>query len=123
MVRAGLDAGVITAPILPGITDTRRSLESVARAAAAAGARRWGGGVLFLQPCAAKIFLPMLEERFPHLAAAYRESYSRGPFLKGGYADGIKRRVREIQREFGLLSTVPPAAIPAQGSLDFEPAD
>jgi DNA repair photolyase len=119
MARAGLDVGVITAPVLPGITDTRRSLESVARAAAAAGARRWGGGVLFLQPCAAKVFLPMLDEKFPHLAAAYRASYARGTFLKGEYADRMKQLVREIQLDFGLASSMPAAGAPAQGAFDF----
>ena len=55
----------------------RRSLDALAREAAAAGAATLWANVLFLKPCAYQVFLPFLEERFPELVRKYRERYDR----------------------------------------------
>src|SRR5271165_4823286 len=64
--EAGIDVGVSSSPVLPGITDSPAGLEDVVRAAAAAGARHIFAGPLFLKPCSAAIFLPFLEKEFPN---------------------------------------------------------
>src|SRR6202521_4327959 len=70
--EAGLNVGVSSSPVLPGITDSPADLEAVVRAAAEAGARHIFAGPLFLKPCSAAIFLPFLAEHFPHLVENYR---------------------------------------------------
>src|SRR6266568_7494108 len=55
---AGITAGGICAPVLPGITDSPRQLEAVVRAAAEAKACHVYGNPLFLKPCSAAVFLP-----------------------------------------------------------------
>ena len=65
---AGICVGVFPNPIMPGLTDGERALDRLARAAREAGAQIFGGGPLFLMPCAQKVFLPFLERHFPHLA-------------------------------------------------------
>ncbi|MGA7822265.1 MAG: radical SAM protein, partial [Candidatus Sulfotelmatobacter sp.] len=65
--HVGINVGVSSSPVLPGITDSPSDLEDVVRAAAAAGARHIFAGPLFLKPCSAAIFLPFLEKEFPHL--------------------------------------------------------
>src|SRR5262249_2787780 len=55
---AGIRAGVICAPVLPGITDAPCLLEAVVKAAAQAGATYIYANSLFLKPCSAAVFLP-----------------------------------------------------------------
>src|SRR5579864_6400271 len=75
LASAGICTGVYPNPILPFITDSEDSLHMLAAAARQAGARHFGGGPLFLMPCAQKIFFPFLEQRFPKLAPQYRAMY------------------------------------------------
>src|SRR5260370_30416882 len=57
---AGVRAGVICAPVLPGITDSPRQLEAVVRAAAEAKACHLYCKPLFLKPFSAGWFFPFL---------------------------------------------------------------
>ncbi len=107
LAEAGIQAGVFSNPILPLITDSRANLDSLAQAAAAAGARHFGGGVLFLMPCAQKVFFPFLEERFPQFASRYRERYERSPYLRGEYCRMIRNRVDRIRLRHGLSAAAP----------------
>src|SRR5437899_804202 len=73
---AGVEAGVICAPVLPEITDRPRDLEALVKAASEAGARYIHANALFLKPCSAAVFLPFLEEHFPTLVELYRKRYT-----------------------------------------------
>ncbi len=70
LTGSGLHAGVFPNPILPMITDSEESLDALAAAAKGAGAQYFGGGPLFLMPCAQKIFLS-----FPVSGAASSRSW------------------------------------------------
>jgi DNA repair photolyase len=102
LADAGLSVGVFSNPIMPLITDSEENLGSLAAAAAEAGARYFGGGVLFLMPCAQKIFFPFLEQSFPHLLARYRQRFEASAYLRGPYLDTIRARVRRIRERHGL---------------------
>ena len=52
--EAGIRAGVICAPVLPGITDGPKQLEAVVKAAAEAKATHIYANPLFLKPCSAR---------------------------------------------------------------------
>src|ERR1700684_3072644 len=71
--QAGIAAGVICAPVLPGITDSPRDLEALVRATAKAGGKYVFANSLFLKPCSAAVFLPFLEKEFPPLGETYRK--------------------------------------------------
>ena len=88
--------------MMPLINDSRANLESVAQAAARAGAIYLMGGMLFLKPCAQKAFFPFLEENFPALVRRYRERYSGRAFLDGHYPEKIAERIQETRQRFGL---------------------
>jgi DNA repair photolyase len=104
LARAGISVGVNPNPILPLITDSEASLDSLAAAAAKAGATYFGGGLLFLMPSAQKIFFPFLEEHFPHLVKRYRERFEKSPYLRGPYQEAIRDRVRRIRDRHRLVS-------------------
>jgi DNA repair photolyase len=102
--EAGICAGVFPNPVMPLITDREESLDELARAAAEAGAKYFGGGPLFLMPSAQKVFFPFLDEHFPQLAARYREQYERSPYLGADYKDRLRARVQKIREKYGLAS-------------------
>jgi DNA repair photolyase len=101
---AGLRVSVNLAPILPLINDTDASLDAVAKAAARAGARRLGGNVVYLKPCAQAAFFPFLEEHFPLLVRRYRERFERDAYLRGTYPDTVRYRLDRIRCRYGLDS-------------------
>lgn len=97
---AGLTVGVSCSPVLPGITDSCASLESVVRAAAGAGASHVFAGPLFLKPCSAAIFLPFIEEHFPQLLAMYRERYQGRSFLPASYSKRIAQLMARLKKKY-----------------------
>jgi DNA repair photolyase len=103
--QAGLTVGVSCSPVLPGITDSSANLESVVRAAAAAGAAHIFAGPLFLKPCSAAIFLPFVEQNFPHLVESYRQRYHDRSFLPPSYGKRIAELVSHFRQKYGMKRT------------------
>jgi len=99
---AGVDAGVICAPVLPGITDSPRDLEAVVKAAREARAKYIVAMPLFLKPCSAAMFLPFLKEHFPALVETYRKRYEGRAFLPRGYAKRISALMAALRRKHGI---------------------
>jgi DNA repair photolyase len=102
---AGVAAGVICAPVLPGITDNPRDLEALVEAAAQAGAKYLFANALFLKPCSAAIFLPFLEKQFPHLVASYRERYQKHAFLSPAFAKRLSQLMARLRDKHGITNT------------------
>jgi DNA repair photolyase len=100
--EAGLRAGVMCSPIMPGITDNRRSLSAVARAAAAAGASFFTAGALFLKPCSLPTFLAFVREHFPEQLASYERRYAHSAFVSAEYRRRVSELVDSIRHEFKL---------------------
>ena len=99
---AGVDAGVICAPVLPEITDRPRDLEALVKAASAAGAKYIFANPLFLKPCSAAVFLPFLEEHFPDLVQLYRARYADRAFLPKGYGQRLSQLMAGLRRKHGI---------------------
>jgi DNA repair photolyase len=99
---AHVSAGVIASPVLPLMTDSEENLESVARCAKSAGADQFGANVLFLKPCAQKVFFPFLESKFPQYLSRYRRGYAAQAYLKGAYPERIRKRVEDIRQRVGI---------------------
>ena len=102
LIAAGISTSVNCAPILPGITDSPKELESVVRASAAAGALSVAAIPLFLKPCSAKVFMPFLEEQFPHLIPLYQARYKDRAFLPEDYQKRISTLVTRLCRKHGV---------------------
>lgn len=102
LADAGIRTGVNCAPVLPGITDSPASLERVVSAAAQAGAGFVFSNPLFLKSCSQKVFLPFVEQRFPHLLPLYRARYSSRAFLPAAYSRRISEVVKRYAAKHGL---------------------
>ncbi|MGA7444777.1 MAG: radical SAM protein [Candidatus Sulfotelmatobacter sp.] len=105
--HVGINVGVSSSPVLPGITDSPSDLEDVVRAAAAAGARHIFAGPLFLKPCSAAIFLPFLEKEFPHLVENYRQRYQDRSFLPPSYGKRIAQLIARFRDKYGIKRADP----------------
>ncbi len=105
LTDAGINVGVNANPVMPLLTDSEASLDRLAAAAAKAGATYLGGGLLFLMPCAQKVFFPFLEQTFPHLLKRYQERFEKNAYLRGPYQEMIRDRVRKIRARHGLTGT------------------
>lgn len=99
---AGVDAGVICAPVLPEITDHPRDLEALVKASREAGAKYIFANPLFLKPCSAAIFMPFLEENFPELVERYRARYAQRAFLAKEYGDRLSQLMAALRRKHGI---------------------
>ena len=99
---AGIRAGVICAPVLPGITDSPKQLEAVVRCAAEAKATYIYANPLFLKPCSAAVFLPFLKENFPKLAPEYEHRFKDRAFLPIAYRKRISELFKGLRKKYGI---------------------
>jgi DNA repair photolyase len=102
--QAGIRAGVMCSPLMPGITDSRSSIESVARAAAEAGACFMFAGALFLKPCSLPTFFDFVREHFPQMLTAYKKRYNTSAFVSPEYRKRIRDLVDSIRAKYKLGS-------------------
>ena len=99
---AGVPVSVLAHPVMPLINDSEKSLDAVCAAAAQHGASAFSAAPLFLKPCSQQVFLPFLEQRFPHLVRRYRERFEKNAYLKGQYPELLQERVRKIRARHRL---------------------
>lgn len=118
LARAGVEVGVSASPVMPGINDSAASLEAIAQAASGAGAGHMWAQPVFLKPCAAAVFMPFLEERFPHLALAYRRHFARHSYIRGDYEERLRATLKALQSKYGLKR--PPSMPWGQMKLEAE---
>src|SRR2546429_2936521 len=102
LTDAGVRAGLIVAPVLPGITDDVAHLEALFQAAREAGARFVHAEALRLYPAVRDRFLPLLREQFPGLEQRYRRAYARSLGAPRQYAAALRQRVQRLQQKYGF---------------------
>lgn len=101
LAAAGVHAGVLLAPIIPGLTDTKENLEAIARAAADHNACFLAANVLNLGVGVKEHFLRYLQQECPWLLGAYRQLYP-GRYPPKSYAEPIYDYVNILQQRYEL---------------------
>jgi DNA repair photolyase len=99
---AGLTAGVLCSPLLPGINDSVNALDAVASRAAQANASFLGSGPLFLKSCSRPTWLSFVREHFPHLTADYTHRYATADFVDAPYRNRMASTLRQLCRKHHL---------------------
>jgi len=128
LTAAGVYAGLLMAPILPGITDSRAGLGRLMGAAKEAGARYVVGSALRLGPAARRRFLPVLAREFPELAERYARHYARREGVSPAYQRALSERIQELRRRHGFSPDErwsrkrPPVVRPGQDIEGVSPA-
>lgn len=100
--EAGIRTGVLCCPLLPGITDTQKAIDGMARRAAAVGASFFAGNPLFLKPCSRSTYFRFVRENFPELVADYEARFGATDFAKPAYSRQMAKLVEQACRRHGL---------------------
>jgi DNA repair photolyase len=119
---AGVPAGVLLAPILPGITDSAASLDAVAQAAAEHNAAYFGTSTLRLAPIVKEEYLGFVDDEFPELVERYERAYF-GRHAPNEYQRALDERVERIRARYGFVAesmrqtalTPPATSVPPPG--------
>ncbi len=103
LTQAGVRAGVLMAPVVPGITTSKRVLEATISAIAAHGAAFVGANVLHLEGGTRDHFFEFLGREYPHLADGYQRLYANGAKrVPREYAKAVSAKVAELREAIGL---------------------
>ena len=105
LTHGGLRAGIIAAPILPGITDTVRHVYALVRAARDAGAQFVFPSPLRLYPGLRDRVFPVIARHYPALTGRYRAVYRSSADAPDAYCTAVQRRFRNVAQAFGLTVT------------------
>ena len=101
--RAGIRAGVLMAPLVPGITTSRRGLEATLSAIAEHDAAFVGANVLHLEAGTRDHFLRYLERDYPGLVPGYDRLFAHGAkYVPKAYSTAVQETVRELREALGL---------------------
>lgn len=100
--EAGVYAGVICAPVMPGVTDHPKMLESVVAGAKKAGARFVFANSLFLKTGSEKMFLGFLEQQAPHLAKHHKERLKENGYTPHAYRRRISNLIEAFCKKHGM---------------------
>jgi DNA repair photolyase len=79
--RLGIPTGILIAPLMPGINDSREQVEKIVALATEAGAVHIGGITLWLRGSVKDVFFEWLREYRPDLVERYERLYARGAYL------------------------------------------
>src|SRR2546430_15075102 len=102
LVAAGINAGLIVAPVLPGITDSVAHLDTLFAAARKAGALFIHAGALRLYAAGRDRFIPLLGQHYPDLVERYERAYAKQAGAPREYARALARRVQRLQKKHGF---------------------
>ncbi len=99
---AGIKTGILCCPVLPGITDSEKALDGMARRAAAVGASFFAANPLFLKPCSRPTYLRFLREHFPSLVKDYETRFGKADFASQAYSRQLAKTVEMVCKRHGL---------------------
>ena len=102
LVTAGIDAGVGMAPILPGLSDRPEQLETVVKAARAAGATGLWANMLHLKDGTREHFLSVLARHWPDLLQRYERAYLDRAYLPASFGEKTMHEVARLRSLHGV---------------------
>ena len=101
LTDAGINAGVLMAPIVPGFTSSRAKLERTVKAIADHGARFVGCNVMHLEDGTRAHFLNFVSREFPAMRPRFEKLYAR-KHAPAAYRKEVQAMVRVLQDRYGL---------------------
>jgi DNA repair photolyase len=102
---AGLHAGVLMAPIVPGFTTQTSRLDATIKAVADHGAAFMGANLLHLKGGTKDHFLGFLAREYPHMVQRYERLYA-GAYAAKDYAGTVRGLIDVLQDKHRLNQRV-----------------
>ena len=101
LTDAGINAGVLMAPIVPGFSSSRAKLEQTVKAIADHGARFVGCNVMYLEDGTRSHFMKFIEREFPAMTPRFDRLYAK-KYPPDSYRKEVGAMVRVLQDRYGL---------------------
>jgi len=102
LIDAGVRAGVLMNPIVPGISSKRSILERTVKAIAESGAAFVGTNVMHLEGGTRDHFMRWLADAYPQLVDGYQQLYA-GKYAPAAYRKEIAQVVGMLRTRYGLV--------------------
>jgi len=99
---AGLTAGILCSPLLPGITDTEAALDRMAALAAQADASFLDAQPLFLKPCSRSTYMAFIHDHFPDRESDTHSRFAHDDFAAPAYRHRLTALVAKVRARYGL---------------------
>jgi DNA repair photolyase len=101
LAAAGIDAGVLMMPLVPGLTTSRAAVARTLEAVAATGARFVGASVAHFEDGVRQHFFAFLAREYPALLEGYERLYAR-KYAPEAYVRDVKAVVAGERARLGL---------------------
>lgn len=112
---AGVNAGVLMAPVVPGFTTQRSKLEATIKAVAEHGAAFMGANVMYLKGGTKDHFMGFLASEFPQMVESYNRLYA-GAYAPPAYVTAVRGMIDMLQERHAVARRV--RQIPRQAEED-----
>ena len=103
LVDAGIDCGVLMAPIVPGFSTQPAKIERTIKAIAESGARSVGAMVMHLEGGTRDHFMAMLQREYPDMIEKYEKLYA-GKYVAKDYDRRVQEVVSLMRARYGMPS-------------------
>ena len=101
LADAGVNVGVLMAPIVPGFSSSRDKIERTIKAIADHGARFVGCNVMYLQDGTRDHFMRFIAREFPAMRPRFERLYA-SKYPPEAYRKEVQSMVRVLQDRYGL---------------------
>jgi DNA repair photolyase len=101
LVDAGIDCGVLMAPIVPGFSTQPAKLERTVKAIADSGATSVGAMVMHMDGGTRDHFMALLQREYPDLVAQYEQLYA-SRYVRKDYEKRVQDVVSLMRQRYGL---------------------
>jgi len=99
--QAGVNAGVLMAPVVPGFTTQPARLEATIKAIAEHGAAFMGANVMYLKGGTRDHFLHFVSEQFPERLEGYRRMYP-GAYAPKSYVETVRGLISSLRDRYDI---------------------
>jgi DNA repair photolyase len=108
LVDAGIDCGVLMAPIVPGFSTQPKKIEATIKAIADSGATSIGAMVMHMDGGTKDHFMALLQSEYPDLVPMYDELYA-SRYVKKDYEKRVQEVVSLMRQRYGVSERRPPS--------------
>ncbi len=98
---AGVNVGVLMAPIVPGFMSRPEQLEATVKAVADHGAQFAGANLMYLKGGTRDHFLGFIASQYPHMLEGFENLYT-GAYAPAGYTASIRGMIDALQKRYDL---------------------
>jgi DNA repair photolyase len=98
---AGVNVGVLMAPVVPGFMARPDQLEATVKAVADHGAAFVGANVMFLKGGTRDHFMGFVASEYPHMLAGFEKLYA-GPYAPSAYISSVRAMVATLQKRYDI---------------------